>query len=431
MQLRLLPEACRLFSRWTKILLMHVVIMEKRGWVVVKSYRVVLSALVVLMLLAVGAHAEKSKLADAALAAKVDKSIAQGVGWLKQQQQKGGGWSNTNFPALTGFPLWALVRSDVEGIEASRDKAIEFVLDCVHPDGAFKGAIFRPVAGVKGGGLMNYNTAICMTALHACKNPRWVPVVLDARSFMAKSQHAGSSLHGGGMGYDPPTGRSYADLSNSYIGYEAMRLTQDVEDLRPGKKKVAIDWEAAIRFIQHCHNDPQFNELSWASSDLSEKGGFAYRPDEYRENSGAYKDKDGVLKFRSMPGMSYAGLLSYIYAGMNRGDPRVQATVKWITANWQLEKANRNPEMAGKPEEKEGLFYMYNVMTKGLQAYGQEELELSDGSKVRWRDEMARRILSLQSADGSWVNKNGRYWESDKVLVTSYTLLALETIMGR
>ena len=92
--------------------MMHIVIMKKRGWAVVKSYRVVLSALVVLMVLVVGAHAEKSKLADAALAAKVDKAIAQGVGWLKQQQQKGGGWSNTNFPALTGFPLWAMVRSD-------------------------------------------------------------------------------------------------------------------------------------------------------------------------------------------------------------------------------------------------------------------------------------------------------------------------------
>ncbi|MBL7115659.1 MAG: terpene cyclase/mutase family protein [Kiritimatiellae bacterium] len=396
-----------------------------------KLNRLVLSMFVVSMLMAAGAHAENSKLVDAALAEKIDKAIARGVDWLKQEQQEGGGWSNTNFPALTAFPVWAMARSEVKGIESAQKKAIGFLLDCVHTDGAFKGAIFRPVAGVKGGGLMNYNTAICMTALHACKDPGLVPVVLDARSFMVKSQHAGSTLHNGGMGYDPPTGRSYADLSNSYIGYEAMRLTQDVEDLRPGKKKVAIDWEAAIRFIQHCHNDPQFNELSWASSDLSEKGGFAYRPDEYRKNSGAYKDKDGVLKFRSMPGMSYAGLLSYIYARVNRGDPRIQATVKWITANWQLEKANRNPEMAGKPEEKEGLFYMYNVMAKGLHAYGQEALELSDGSKIRWRDELARRILSLQSSDGFWINENGRYWESDKVLVTSYTLLALETIMGR
>ena len=37
-------------------------------------------------------------------------------------------------------------------------------------------------------------------------------------------------------------------------------------------------------------------------------------------------------------------------------------------------------------------------------------------------------LLDLQQSDGSWVNRNNRWWEKDPVLVTAYALIALEII---
>jgi squalene-hopene/tetraprenyl-beta-curcumene cyclase len=361
---------------------------------------------------------------------QAEAAIRKGVAFLLSTQQDNGAWSKNEFPALTAFPLWALTRSGADAVVAPIAKATAFVTSCVSDGGMFKGAIYVPVRETKGGGLINYNTAVCMAALHATGDAQYQQIILDARAFLSRSQYDGKQVHHGGMGYDPPTGRSYADLSNSYIAYEAMHLTRDIEDQRKGER-VSLDWEAAIAFVQRCHNDPNFNDQSWASSEKSEQGGFAYRPDEFRKNSGATTNAAGLVTFRTMPGMTYAGLLSYIYAGVERDDPRVKATINWIANNWQLERGNRNPDMQGKPEEKEGLYYMYNVITKGLSAYGQDELTLADGTKLNWREAMLEKLLALQAEDGSWSNSNGRYWESDKNLVTAYMLLAMETCLGR
>ncbi|MDB6034646.1 MAG: cycloartenol synthase-like protein [Verrucomicrobiales bacterium] len=76
----------------------------------------------------------------------------------------------------------------------------------------------------------------------------------------------------------------------------------------------------------------------------------------------------------------------------------------------------------------QGLFFYLHTMTKALNAYGVEELELLDGSKVNWRKEVAMRLLNLQQKDGSWQNENGRWWERDSSLVTAYAVMTLEII---
>jgi squalene-hopene/tetraprenyl-beta-curcumene cyclase len=53
---------------------------------------------------------------------------------------------------------------------------------------------------------------------------------------------------------------------------------------------------------------------------------------------------------------------------------------------------------------------------------------MADGKKVDWRHELRAKILSLQKPDGSWANDTPRWMETDPVLVTSYCLLALESL---
>jgi squalene-hopene/tetraprenyl-beta-curcumene cyclase len=47
------------------------------------------------------------------------------------------------------------------------------------------------------------------------------------------------------------------------------------------------------------------------------------------------------------------------------------------------------------------------------------------GQKRNWAQDMTARLVSLQKADGSWINENGKYWEDNPVLVTSRAVVAL------
>ena len=123
---------------------------------------------------------------------------------------------------------------------------------------------------------------------------------------------------------------------------------------------------------------------------------------------------------RSYGSISYGGLLGYAYAKLGKESPQVQAVLGWLKANYTLEE---NPAMG-----LQGLFYYYHTMAKALTAYGVETLHLKNGETVDWRKKLVNRLASLQNEDGSWINQNGRWWERDPALVTSYAVLALEKI---
>jgi squalene-hopene/tetraprenyl-beta-curcumene cyclase len=249
-----------------------------------------------------------------------------------------------------------------------------------------------------------------MVALHEVDRPDLADTVLRARSFLAGSQHLGSDVYRGGMGYDPDTDRAYADLSNSYVAYEAMRLTAELEDQRKKMGDTDLDWDAAIAFTSSLQNPD---------------GGFIYAPGESK--AGSITNAQGEVRFRSYGSMTYAGLLSLIYAEVDRDDPRVKSAFDWSLNHWSLEE---NPGMGA-----EGLYYFYNVLAKALATYGEDILRTDAGLEINWREAFIRKLVGLQRIDpktgaGYWVNEEGRWWEQDPVLVTSYALIALEIALG-
>ena len=352
----------------------------------------------------------------AELAAQARAAQARGAAWLAAQQQADGHWAAADSPALTGRAMWALQKTDPAAHAAAINRAMVYILTSVQEDGS----IWRqPAVQRKGGGLANYHTAICMAALHALGRPELVPVVQQARAHLARMQYLDASAFRGGMGYDADQGRPYTDLSNSYIAYEAMRLTQDVEDLRAaGEPRADLDWIAAQEFLAQVQNLPGVNTNSWLSADADNRGGFAYSPG---AGGAAVTNAEGHVTLRSYGSMTYAGLLALIYAQVEANDARVQAAQDWATRHWSLDE---NPGLG-----QEGLYYFLNVLTKSLAAAGGETLALPDGRTIAWREEVARKLIALQQPDGSWVNANNRWWEADPNLVTAYTLLALATAL--
>ena len=340
----------------------------------------------------------------------VRAAVTRGLDWLQKNQGTNGAWSSPKFPALTALPLWAACASGDASRQAMVDRAVAFILTCVQTNGG----IYVDNPGQKGGGLANYNTAICMTALHAAGRKDLAGVILKARTYVGNSQHFGDDVYSGGFGYDRTTGRPYTDLDNTFYAVEAMRRTQDVEDLRPaGQKHADVDWAAAAAYVSKLQNPP--------AAGTNEVGGFTYNPDDPK--AGLVTNAEGKVYLRAYGSITYVGLLSLIYADVTRADPRIVSAVDFAARHWTLEE---NPGMG-----QQGLYFYYNVMGRALATARLDAIpRKTGGGEIPWRDELIGKLTALQQPDGSWGNPNNRFWENDPVLATSYALLALEYAAG-
>jgi squalene-hopene/tetraprenyl-beta-curcumene cyclase len=334
-------------------------------------------------------------------------AITKGLDWLRQHQNADGSWSLNDYPALTALPLWAYMGDPQGGTPAQKPdyirKGYDFIVASSRPDGG----IYRK-------GLANYNTSISLVALVLAQDDKYDPLIRAAHDFVIGQQATGlpdASLNGG-IGYGPTgTGRGHPDLSNTVIALEAIRRSEAIANKeRPDGPK--LDWNAAIQFIQRCQNLPGVNKEPYVSGSADDRGGFMYFPGD--SNAGE-TGKNGA---RSYGSMSYAGLLSYIYANLSRTDPRVTGAVDWLKNHYSVDE---NPGMGI-----DGLFYYYQVMAKALSTYGAPELALANGRKVDWPKELVLKLIDLQQEDGSWTNESGRWMEKDPVLATAYAVLTLE-----
>ena len=348
---------------------------------------------------------------DISLRKEVERAYDRGCAWLLSRQSPEGFWSDPDHPALTALPLRALAGDPAEHHRAARAPALErgyrFLFASARPDGG----IYRIPS------LVNYNTAVSLVALIDSGDPAHRDILRAARRFLIRGQQdrgePGETDHplDGGIGYG--SSHTHSDLSNTLLALEALHATRHlVRDAAPEEDR--LDWEAAIRFVQNCQNLPATNPLPWASDDPENRGGFVYFPGSSK--AGETILPDGRIALRSYGSMSYAGLLSFIYAEMEPGDRRVKAVMEWLGRNYTLEE---NPGMG-----RQGLYYYYHTLAKALDL-SPEPLLSPEGERIPWARDLALRLLQLQRSDGRWENDNGRWWEKDPNLSTSYTLLAL------
>ncbi|MEW6379168.1 MAG: prenyltransferase/squalene oxidase repeat-containing protein [bacterium] len=350
-------------------------------------------------------------------------SIDMGLAWLKNKQNPDGSWSNPDYPAITALVALSFVRDPSASLSyqqypAFLQNAFKFILSKVQPDGG----IYTPSKG-----LANYNTAICISALTATGNPAFVPVIQKARNYLISLQMdegekgVADQTYDGGIGYGGK--EKHSDLSNMHLALEALYVSRQLEIDKAktlGSAKVEskeLDYQAALRFIERCQNNPKTNDQSWASGDPDNLGGFIYFPGSSKADE--QKLPDGKTALRSYGSMTYAGLLSFIYVNLEKDDPRVQAAYDWIRKHYTVDE---NPGMG-----QQGLFYNYHTMAKALAVYGAQEIQVEGRKeKVNWRKELIGKIIGLQKGEGYWVNAEGRWWENDPVLATSYALLSME-----
>jgi squalene-hopene/tetraprenyl-beta-curcumene cyclase len=363
----------------------------------------------------------KEAQANQSLRQEVDHSIARGCEWLLGQQNASGAFSEERTPALTALALTALLRSDTAHSPAQLaeiEKGYAFIRSQAKPDG-----------GIYAESLSNYNTALSLLALLQKAEQSDSPLIEAARNFLVHQQASDMVRPelNGGVGYGP-TGvnpkRAHPDLDNTLVSLEALRAFELVYKSRELKQPAAtqhqFDWQAAASFVSRCQNLAATNPQPWVARSDSDRGGFVYYPG--FSNAGETAEEGGRMALRSSGSMSYAGLLSFIYAEIPAEDPRVKAAHAWLRDNFTLEE---NPALG-----KQGLFYYYHLMAKALTASGTKALE-THGKTRDWARELGVELINRQASAGFWVNDTGRWMEKNEVLVTSYCLLTLELLRNR
>lgn len=341
-----------------------------------------------------------------------ERAITTGSAYLKSQQQPEGHWGDPKTPALTALALTGILRDPNYDHEAETPDWVARGFDFLRSNQKSDGGIY-------GKGLATYNTSTSMMAFLALGQKEDEPLLLKARAFLINQQTdwgnkgEADDQFDGGIGY----GGTYAhsDMSNTYLSLEALYHTKQLATDSEHGKQPKLDWEAALTFVSRCQNLPGSNDQAFASDDPENKGGFVYFPNDSK--AGEQELPDGTIALRSYGSMSYAGLLSFIYADLEKDDPRITAVMKWLGRNYTLAE---NPGLG-----EQGLYYYYQTIAKAFSAAGVDKFQLADGKEADWRMDLTRKLLAGQREDGSWINANSRWWENDPVLVTSYTLLSL------
>jgi squalene-hopene/tetraprenyl-beta-curcumene cyclase len=348
-----------------------------------------------LFLFAAFTQAAEPENMDSDLRDRGKRAVDAGLHYLRGSQADDGSWSNS--VGVTALGLRAFLQShrgydETDGAFISRP--IEFILAHVNEDGSISETNQN----------RNYNTAVSMTALAVTGNAEYEDVLEGARGFLRILQidqddgYESDHAYYGGIGYG---GDERPDLSNAYMALEGLQASAtDPDD---------PVWAKALVFVSRSQNRSESNDQEWAAND----GGFTYMPG-FSPNGGT----------ASYGGMTAAGLLSLLFAGVDKDDPRIQAAYGWIQTNYTLE---HNPGSAGGVQ---GLYYYYNVFSKSMAAYGDTTLVDSDGNEHNWRNDLAEKLLGLQSDDGSWVNPDSPRWmEGNKELVTAWSVIALNTAL--
>ena len=339
--------------------------------------------------------------ADTAPDAKeLQASLDKAYEFLKSKQGQDGTWLPRIGPGMTALAAAALVKSGKPIDDPVVAKAIEAVVTFVQKDG-----------GVYNKGIENYTTALAIVAFSECnKDGKYDKVIAAAVKYLQGVQDSNGTddkeLKYGGAGYGKG---SRPDTSNTGFFVEAL--------IASGVKKDDPAIQRALTFLSRAQNLPgEFNDQPFAKAASDEdKGGFVYEPTSQSDKDNPKRTAAGGL--RSEGGMTYSGLKSFLYAGVDKKDPRVVNAVKWVQNHYTLEE---NPGM-----KQAGLFYYYHVFAKAMDALGDDEFADAKGVKHPWKKELFETLKKKQAEDGSWVNKGDRFMEDQPELATAFAILSL------
>lgn len=329
--------------------------------------------------------------------------------FLLTSQLENGSWKNE--PAITALVLYSFLLNPIYNPGAKSEKALlkgfEYLETFVKPDG-----------GIYRNEYKSYTTAVCLLAFTESKLEKYKTLINNAKQFLIQFQVDESEgitedhQFYGGIGYG---GDERPDLSNTQLALDAIKAAEDYEASYSGvvpanlskvekdERELGLHWRKALIFLARCQNVKAVNDMPYAEDD----GGFIYETGHYKEE-----------RSHSYGSMTYAGVKSLLYARVDKEDIRVKRAVSWIRSHYTLEE---NPGFG-----QAALYYYYMTFAKCLDALGEDVIVDDKGNKHYWREDLIKKLISLQHEKGYWVNPDARYWQNIKDLVTSYAIIGMK-----
>lgn len=322
-------------------------------------------------------------------------------------------------------------QSELARLELALERAGAWLAAREREDGAFAPVARPEVCSV----------AATALALWSLEEPEPVLIELDASrraaDFLARRRQPDGGL------YDPSRGLAVytSGVASRALRVHAARtddgdvrrLAQDVELYARGRRtpESAVDGDSAGRVTAG-------PEAARAARALLESRRGELDPAERRalDFLSRCEAKDGRAPARLRPpgaleavdGFTYEDLLPYVYLEVAPQEQLAQRALSALRASFTVE---RNPDLtrrygpAGFPGN-QGLYYYFLIAAKTLDVHGLATLEVAGSGRREAARELAARLERLQSDDGSWRNPDGRWWEDEPVLTTSYAVLALK-----
>lgn len=368
-----------------------------------KAVRLVASLVAVLVVPSLSAaQSARAGKTPGGLTADTHKQLVESLNkaetYLTSQQNPDGTWEKN--PGISALVTTAIIR------QPGSNKATQVAATSRSLDALVK--LAKPNGGIYDNIIPHYITAVSVSALAAAGRPADRAIIDKARQYLIENMLdegegvAKTDFWYGGMGYGHTTRADGRRADMISLGY----TLQAMKDADVPENSEA--WQKALTFLQRAQNNSETNDQKWAGND----GGFVYYP-------GFSYHVDGGTK--SYGSVSYTGLMSYSWANLKKSDDRVKAVSKWISDNYTVDE---NPGMGQKT-----VYYYYMVFAKSLSALGDPVIVDSRGRRHNWREELGRKLLSLQNAQGYWVNSVPDEMQDNKVLVTAFTMAAIQSLL--
>jgi squalene-hopene/tetraprenyl-beta-curcumene cyclase len=366
--------------------------------------------------------AQSATTAAAARTADPEAVYGKSLDWLLKTQHDNGGFGQIpgqppGEVGITGLVIKGLAMAP-EPFQAkarpAAEKAVGFLLKHQQEDGSFT---------QQRSGLSTYRTAIAISALSSLDRTKYQAAIdkatawLKSDQFDAEEKVGEDSPYYGGFGYDKGGEKPDADMSNTLMALSALKDA--------GVSPDDPVYQRALKFLSRCQNNSETNPAVGGLRPKND-GGFIYDPGLDRNKSSMTEHEDGSRSFESYASMTYGGLMSLIYSGLKKDDARVKAALGWISKNYTLEENYGLGIRAKDPkvDAQQGLYYYYHVFAKALAATGDPVVPTASGERY-WAQDLVDALGARQKPDGMLVNENSRWWEKDPVLVTAYSLNAL------
>jgi squalene-hopene/tetraprenyl-beta-curcumene cyclase len=351
------------------------------------------------------ALAVAGRLAAAPTEKDVQALTDKGYEALKKLQAEDGSFAaQRSGPGVTALVVAGLIRCGRKTDDPVVKKAMGFLEGNIQKDG-----------GIYKGFLQNYTTCVSLVAFkEANADKKYDKIIADAGKYLKGLQKTENLTEKdgnfGGVGYNDGT---RPDLSNTHFFIDAL--------IASGADKNDEGIKRALVYVGRCQNlASEHNPLKYAEKATDQdKGGFVYTPSEAEASGTGRPSRNATPEggLRSYGSMSYAGLKSFLYAGLDKKDKRVVAALDWIRKHYSV---TENPG-----QKDTGLFYYYVLFAKALDALGEDEFVDSKGGKHDWRQDLFDALKKQQKDDGSWSNSNSAFFENSKELATAYSLIAL------